>query len=135
MPTCNYTPLKIKIKHQKQFMTYQNQFNPFRDSLCKKDRESFDLDLDLTKIQIKTADDRIVTKIIDPMQSYFLKGETGRGKTAIALQLAKQWLREFKKYQNQKYQNYLDLVQIQKCVLGILSQQSLVSVKQDGLLC
>ena len=116
-------------------MTYQNQFNPFRDSLCKKDRESFDLDLDLTKIQIKTADDRIVTKIIDPMQSYFLKGETGRGKTAIALQLAKQWLREFKKYQNQKYQNYLDLVQIQKCVLGILSQQSLVSVKQDGLLC
>lgn len=87
-------------------MTYYKINNNFKESLTLIDQQSYDYPIKLNEINIKKLDGSIETIEINPMESYFLKGKTGRGKTAIAIHIAKNWLEQFEKYQNDKYIKY-----------------------------
>ncbi|MGL4759040.1 MAG: ATP-binding protein [Patescibacteria group bacterium] len=86
-------------------MTY---YKNFRESLSLQNQDSFDYPINLKAIQTKKENGEIQNQTINPLQSYFLKGLPGRGKTAIAIHIAKNWLQKFKDYQNQQFQDYCD---------------------------
>lgn len=88
---------------------YTDTKDNFKSTLSLVDQESYDYPINLESVTIKVttkSGDEVKETAINPLQSYFLKGRAGRGKTAVAVHIAKEWLRRFETYQNQKYEAF-----------------------------
>ena len=87
-------------------MSYYNIKKPnFKATLSLIDQQSFDYPINLNSITTQ-KDGQVKEITINPLQSYFLKGRPGRGKTALAVHIAKEWLARFEAYQNDKFDQF-----------------------------
>ncbi len=84
---------------------YTDRKQDFKSSLSLINQASYNYPINLESVTTK-SDDKVKEVKINPRQSYFLKGLPGRGKTAIAIHIAKEWLSQFAQYQNKKFEDY-----------------------------